>query len=103
MSGYENLNREAFDKAEKLLCENGYLTINPHTTICDRAANPDNKNYLANDIFHLNKCDMLAVLPNWNESIGSRIKVGFAIACKIPIICADTLKPLNLNLEFKIS
>jgi nucleoside 2-deoxyribosyltransferase len=105
MTDFENLNKEAFQKAKLFLEENGYKVINPFSiaNILDKQGKQEYKDYLAHDIYALNKCDKIALLPQWNESVGARIEIVFAIACKIPIIDAITLNPItNLNLEFKI-
>ena len=55
------------------------------------------------NLYRIKRVDAVAILPTWNENIISRFEIAYAIACKIPIIDAETLKPIQLNLEFKIT
>lgn len=75
MTGIENLNKEAFNEAEKLLISQGHEVINP-------AVLPDGMNY--DDYIKIAKvfidnCDRIYLLKDWEKSKGANIELDYYI------------------------
>lgn len=84
MTGWPNLNREAFAKAAKALRKKGYRVINPPEL--DKN-NPQRswEGCLRRDITELMKCDKIATLPKWTKSRGATLEVYIGKALKYKI------------------
>ena len=72
MSGYEDFNCPAFDRAEAKLRKRGWRTINP----ADHGIVPDWSwgDYLRLDIRELSYCDSIYMLNGWASSKGARLE-----------------------------
>ena len=83
MRGYENLNFDAFNKAEEMLIELGWTVFNP-------ARNPDGlkspKAYIMIDIMALMECDAVLRLKGWDKSDGANVENALAKYLNLAII-----------------
>lgn len=89
MTGYQNFNKEAFFKAEKLLTKAGFVVLNP-------AINPDGLSYaeyMRIDMAMLEVCNFIYMLTGHENSKGARAELAYAKSlgyrelyegCKIP-------------------
>lgn len=85
MTGIENYNRPAFNKAAEELTALGYAVNNP--------AQPNNNledtdwaGYMKRAIHWMLESDALFMLPGWEDSRGSRIEYDLAVELDIPIM-----------------
>lgn len=83
MTGIKNLNREAFEKAERLLRESGHFPINPH-----RFPQLETyEDYLLLDLEMIAMAaDAIALLPGWENSPGSKRELAVAIQKGIEVM-----------------
>lgn len=83
MTGIENLNREAFENAERLLLESGENPINPHNF-------PEQKSYEDYLLLDLEMiamaADAIAILPGWEKSNGAKKELKTAIELGLEVI-----------------
>lgn len=83
MTGIKNLNREAFEKAERLLRESGHSPINPHRF-------PQLETYeecIQMDLEVIAMAaDAIALLPGWENSPGSKRELAVAIQKGIDVM-----------------
>lgn len=70
MKGYPNWNKEAFDRAEKRLRELGYDVFNP--SWMQFYEGWSHEEIRAIDLDAIEKCDAIAQLDGWQESIGAQ-------------------------------
>jgi hypothetical protein len=104
MSGRVDLNRAAFEAAAEALRERGHEPVIPHPI--EPAAHPDRPCvgrpidgkdhgygcYLLADLATLAGCGAYTLLPDWDDSPGSRAEMAFAEAVGIPeldLTCGD--------------
>lgn len=95
ITGIENGNREAFKFFEETLVSIGFNVVNPHnlhTTEEIKTFTWDQ--FMKSDIKALMDCDVVAVLPGWQNSKGANIEVKLAKDVLIPIVDAETLKEI---------
>lgn len=75
-------------RAERLALEVwqlGAACICPHTnTRFYQGAAPDEV-WLAGDLEILRRCDAVLVVPDWEQSAGTRAEIEFAQECKVPV------------------
>lgn len=70
------------------LCEHGYFVFNP----CNNTANfgidcrMDESFYLEGDIEMMQRCDVLVLRPDWEQSAGARKEVGLWHSLHRPVI-----------------
>lgn len=98
MSGLPDYNRPAFDAAAKRIRAAGYDVFNPAQADREDPDATDDKPrswFLRRDIPELCRCDAIAVLPGWQESVGARLEVAVAEALDMPVLDAQTLQPLR--------
>lgn len=88
MSGIENLNREAFENAERLLRECGENPINPHNFPKQETYD----DYLMIDLEMIAMAaDAIALLPGWEKSHGAKKELKTAIELGLEIILMERL------------
>lgn len=83
MSGYQECNYPAFNRAAEVLRMRGYEVVNPVDVHV-----PDSHHYvdlLREDLRAMLDCDGVAVLENWWESTGARNEVNVAGLLKMPV------------------
>lgn len=96
MTGYENHNREIFEKYEKNLTSLGFDVVNPH-----KLGLPDglkHEEYMKADLAALLKCDCIAFMPEkdatgehlWYQSKGCKAEMLIAMSSGIEMINAAT-------------
>lgn len=91
MTGIEELNFPAFNRAAVQLRELGFLVINPVELNPDPSA--DWHMCLRDDITALMTCDTIAMLPGWEGSNGAHLEVHIAHRVGIRVISlADLVK-----------
>lgn len=83
MTGIKNLNREAFESAEKKIQEMGHVALNPH-----RFPEMDTyEDYLLLDLEMIAMAaDAIALLPGWENSPGSKRELAVAIQKGIEVM-----------------
>lgn len=108
ITGIENLNKEAFEFFKQKFIKLDFEVVNPHDLFTKEEVEEANRKLLAKeiteeefwayfmkrDIAHLVTCDLVAVLPNWQNSKGARVETGIATDIYIPIIDAETLNEI---------
>lgn len=86
MTGYPNFNFDAFNAAAKDLRDAGFNVINPA-----ESHGGDQtlawEEYLSWDLDQIRTCDLLVVLPGWQDpgATGARIEIPYAVAHSIPV------------------
>lgn len=98
MRGYENLNFEAFFRKQEQLEALGLTVYNPAK---DDDADPEKplKYYMGRDLAGLCDCDAVVVLPGWEKSDGASLEVYVARSLGMPVLYAETLKPVIFAAE----
>lgn len=83
MTGIENLNREAFERAEKKIQEMGHIALNPH-----RFPELESyEDYLLLDLEMIAMAaDAIALLPGWENSPGAKKELAAAISLGLEIL-----------------
>lgn len=98
MTGIEQDNLPAFEKAKAFFEAKGFDVIIPHDLA---KANPNITEYgalLALDIFHIGtKAHLVAMLPHWELSRGAVAEYVFSRAARKTIIDATNGYPLRMN------
>ena len=79
MTGIENFNMPAFNKASLLLKEKGYEPVLPVTYVEGKSY----QQYLKEDIKELLECDYIFLLDNWRNSHGANLEYIIARECGI--------------------
>lgn len=74
MSGYDDLNFPAFDKAAVELRAQGKEVVNPTELPHNEDLTKDWEFYIREDLKALLHCDEIAMLPNWRESRGATLE-----------------------------
>ena len=85
--------RQKFASAEKFLKAKGYKVFNPTTSgygkIAENTAKAKGTTFyreiLLLDIMALQQCDIICLLPDWNESPGAQAELSFAKAIGLKI------------------
>lgn len=85
ISGQPNLNREAFDEADKRLKALGFITRNPHSFCSDiHSDDPSDPRFYRRGIQVLaSECTDMVVLEGWQYSTGAALEKQVAILCQI--------------------
>lgn len=85
MTGYPDLNFPAFEHAETLLAEAGFVPISPHRIPQGETA----RQCMCNDIPELIKCEAIHLLEGWSDSIGARCEVAIAITLNLGFVSVE--------------
>lgn len=85
MSGLPDYNRPAFDKAARMLRQEGKTVFNP-AEVGERSVIMPRAWYMRRDIEALLKSDELVVLQGWEKSAGARLEIEIAKELELPII-----------------
>lgn len=93
MTGYKNLNADAFYNAETSVKAKGHTPVNPHRIgeqLKRRGELPDDLReqynaYLRADIAELMTCDTIHMLTGWRDSFGANAEFATARLCGIPV------------------
>ncbi len=100
VTGDENY-REKFKKTEAALASIGHEPINPTCLRLPRSCRW--KDYMALTLNMLDLADAVCLLPDWGESPGAYIEIGYAAAKGIGIITVNQIlpagNPLNQSAE----
>lgn len=78
MTGIPDLNKQAFEKAEKDLREAGYEVLNPWLLDSYRPKEMTWAERVRDDIKLMMICNAVAVLPGWLNSRGARLETDVA-------------------------
>ncbi len=103
MTGVEDFNCKAFQLAEARLTVAGYEVVSPlsNQQLYNEASPEDTyKAVMQKDLFDLLACDVIAMLPDWEQSNGARVELAAAMVCNMEVIDAITLKELNAKVEY---
>ncbi len=104
MTGYDEFNRPAFNKAREHLQEMGFSVIVPgddeEYTIRERLAwkveDTSRRAYMFRDFLHILTANAVAVLDGWTHSKGSRAEVMVAQEIGIPVVWWHSLRYTDL-------
>lgn len=83
MTGYENFNHEAFNRAEDYLRDIGYQRIFNPACI---DANHSYRELLNICLNQLGTCDTIYMLKGWQKSHGAKVEHAYAIATGMTIL-----------------
>lgn len=93
MSGYENFNFPAFEKAAADLRSRGWRVFSPHETGWGdgdpTTGSTDEKEYrefMAEDLRQVCLADAVICLPNWEDSRGANLEVSVARRLDLPVL-----------------
>jgi hypothetical protein len=97
MTGIEEYNIPAFNRAEKLLRQKGYAVIN----VAMFGADPKKewRDYLARDLALLPLCDIVVTLPGWKKSKGASLEIHVARELGMEIIKLRTALKRKLQIH----
>ena len=84
MSGHTDYNHPLFNRAARLLRDQGYDVFNPAETKGGDTSQPRSF-YMRLDIPALMESEGVAVLPGWEQSRGASLEVWIAIDLDIPV------------------
>ena len=107
MTGYENLNKEKFNKKTEELRNIGHFVINPVEISIDvekRCFENEAKreDYLKEDIKYLIICDTIYFLEGWSKSEGAVLEYIIAKALNLHIVFEDVFE-MAPDIELMIS
>lgn len=90
ITGHADLNKPAFDAAERQLQKEGYITFNPHTIAAPSAPNDLSpkgiwRYYMRLCVQRLAQCDELYLLAGWQNSDGAVWEYRIANMLGMPI------------------
>lgn len=94
MTGHWDHNFAAFHRAAERLRDAGWESVNPAEHFGGRTDLP-RESYMRAAIGMLVTCDAVAMLPDWDLSMGARAEYMLATECGLTIIDAATLEPLE--------
>jgi len=86
MTGIKNANKEAFDDAQIMLTEQGFIALNP-------AVNPDGltyEQYMRIDMAMLAVCNAIYMLTGYEHSKGAAAELAYAKCCGFEVFYEDT-------------
>lgn len=83
VTGRDNLNREAFDEAVKMLSKAGHFPSIPHRNV---PGNSGWKRAMKLSISAMLRCEGVARLPDWRSSKGARIESRIAKDLGMPVM-----------------
>ena len=69
-----------FNHYEQLLKDMGHEVINPAKVSSGLPESFTHSEYMAVDLPLIDKCHAVAFMPNWEDSLGASIEMGYAIA-----------------------
>lgn len=98
VTGDENY-REKFEKAEAALVSIGHEPINPACLRLPKSCSW--KDYMALTLSMLDLADAVCLLPDWRESQGACIEIGYAAAKGIDIIAAGQILPQDVPCDLE--
>ncbi len=78
ISGYEDLNRPAFERAKKNLIDYGFEPVSPLDQV--KPGDPEKKylEYMVDALHLLDSCDAICMIGDWPESYGALMEYLFA-------------------------
>lgn len=94
MSNLPLYNFPAFHAAASKLRAAGHWVVNP-AEIDNGDTSQKWSYYMRKDISELMEQEAIAVLPGWENSRGAKLEVSIAEALEMPILDAETLKPVK--------
>lgn len=77
------------EAAALALWQKGYAVICPHKNSAHFGGAMPDATWLAGDLVMLSRCDLVVVLPGWEDSAGSRGEVARAGYVGIPILTLE--------------
>lgn len=84
MSGLPEYNRPAFDRAQEDLIQAGYVVLNP-AQLEEPCPNPQWRHWMRAALELMLLAGGLAVLPDWNTSVGAKVEIDLARRLEMPI------------------
>ena len=88
-----NGNKEKFAEYQKIYEDQGYEVFNPHDLSVKYPDMPEAE-YMGLDLQNISKSDVVAVLPDWDNSKGAKMEVFFALSYGVKVINAKDGKPI---------
>lgn len=93
MTGLPDYNYPAFEVAAKRLREMGNIVKSP----AELEQEETHEDYMRKCVQELALCDVIALLPGWEDSKGARGEIFIADLLGMQIVDAETLKPIELD------
>jgi len=87
ITGIESEAYNLFDKAEKELCSNGYIVVNP--MLIEHNHDKSWESYMKACIKSLCDCNAIYMLSNWQKSRGAKIEWELAYTLRLQILYED--------------
>jgi hypothetical protein len=98
MTGLEEHNFPAFEKAAAFLRQNGHVVISPRELeAAETGPRKSWEYYLRRDLKELITCDHIAVLPGWHLSPGASLEVYVGWRLGFSIISAETMDVVDVS------
>ena len=94
MSNKVDFNKPAFNKAARQLRSEGFEVVNPAETDGGSTHKPWSY-YMKKDIEFLPPCDLLMLLPGWEDSLGAATEIFIATILQIPIFLYENREELQ--------
>jgi hypothetical protein len=97
ITGYEDENRPAFNRAAAFLRGLGHSVINPMDSD-GKARSQTWADFLRKDLCLLSDCEGIALLPGWHHSRGARLEVFVAVKLGMFFRDAETGEFMQIDL-----
>lgn len=87
MTGYDDFNYPAFEEAVRLVKRLGHIPVSPHTQEVEEGKAWES--YMRTDIAWMMECDIVVVLPGWEDSRGAQLETYIAKQLGMPVYEID--------------
>lgn len=91
MTGLPDYNFPAFNEAARKLRTLGFAVVNPVELNAHLGTDADWHVYLRNDIRALCDCDVVALLPGWEDSNGAHLELHLAHRMGLKVVQVEDL------------
>ena len=91
--------RTNFKKAEQSLKDKGYSVVNPAAIADVLPTDMTYEEYMQHDLFLLDMCGAMVMLPGWHTSIGANREYGYALGRDITVLDLKDLVGVEVPLE----
>lgn len=106
ITGMENNNREAFEKAEEFFLSKGKIVCNPHKIVpyclIEKYMNNEKKLWVEAVkicVRSVTRQDAVFVLEGWNSSRGATVEIFTAQTLNIPVFYYKTMQPMDISFQ----
>ncbi len=103
MRGYDQLNFPAFHASAAEWRKHGHEVVNPAEMDEALGIDPHRQHFteqqlrdaMSRDLQEVCRCDTIAMLPGWEDSVGARIEHALACMLGLEVFDANTMAPLS--------